>query len=80
MNRFHARREDEDLEHREWQRGALEFLRIDLERDIGFGSAINIVLEVIGADRGLNQVDEGSQYPVLIEAGYGIEIMLYLVQ
>ncbi len=67
MHAFHARRIDEDLAERPRQRKELDLAARQLHREIRLRRAVGLALEIIGAQRFLDQPQEAAQDAVFIE-------------
>ncbi len=74
VNALHARRVDEDLDHRPRQRQVVQRPAVELEGDVGFRLAILGGLEIVGAQRRLDAVDEAPQDAVLVGADHRVEL------
>ena len=67
MHRFHPRRVHENLEHRARQRQFVDAGGIELEGQIILGSSLRVGLEEVGAQGGLDDVQEPPQNAILIQ-------------
>ncbi len=73
VDAFHARRVDEDLEHRPRVRQVGDPGRVELEGEIRLRRSVGAVLEVVRAQHRLDHAQEPAQDPVLVEARHRVE-------
>ena len=73
MHPFHARREDEDLEHGLGQGQLAQLLALDLEGQVFLELAAGAALVGIGAHRRRQGIPQRAQYPVLIRERHRLE-------
>src|SRR5581483_8012833 len=68
MHALHARRIDIDLAKWAREREEIDLAARQLHREIRLGRAVRLALEVVGAQRLLDETQEAAQDAVLVEA------------
>src|SRR5207247_8885156 len=78
MDALHARRVDEDLEHRP-RGGQVGYAgRVELEGEVRLRPAVLAALEVVRPQHRLDDAEEAAQDPVLVEARDRVERLPYV--